>query len=312
MLLVRHRRGKARGHSGHLHHRLWAQGSIGRVLRARERRSARPCDGLGEESHEVGRGSLRLGVRPRHLQHCRRERLQCRSNGEQGLEPLQRRADISPTRYRHRRGLRVYRERRRPRVLPQLDRESCHLPRLVPVDVEGGFDGLPRSGVLGRHGQRGGEEGRGGALVAGQAVFGRWRADGAPHSSRELHRDGQLLHGHGLLQGRRGDSDVPDLVRPGGLPEGHGPLLQAARRLRGVLRRLPHRDGGRQRPRPHPVRGVVSAAGHSAGGGSQRVGRREGDLHAALEAEGRRGPGALARGEAQGEAAADSRGRGLA
>jgi aminopeptidase N len=43
-------------------------------------------------------------------------------------------------------------ERGRPRVLPQLDRQPRHLPRLVPAQPEGRPDGLPRPGVQHGHG----------------------------------------------------------------------------------------------------------------------------------------------------------------
>ncbi len=41
---------------------------------------------------------------------------------------------------------------RRPRVLPQLDRQPHHLPRLVPAEPEGRPDGLSRPGVQHGHG----------------------------------------------------------------------------------------------------------------------------------------------------------------
>ena len=40
----------------------------------------------------------------------------------------------------------------RPRILPQLDRQPDHLPRLVSALPEGGTDDLPRPGILRRHG----------------------------------------------------------------------------------------------------------------------------------------------------------------
>ena len=50
----------------------------------------------------------------------------------------------------------AHRSDRRPRVLPQLDRQPRDVPRLVPAEPEGRADGLPRPGVLGRHaGRRG-------------------------------------------------------------------------------------------------------------------------------------------------------------
>ena len=51
---------------------------------------------------------------------------------------------------RHRQQLRRHRARHRARVLPQLDRQPHHLPRLVPALPQGRPDRLPRPGVLRR------------------------------------------------------------------------------------------------------------------------------------------------------------------
>ena len=44
-----------------------------------------------------------------------------------------------------------HRPRGRARVLPQLDRQPRHLPRLVPALAQGRPHGLPRPGVRRRH-----------------------------------------------------------------------------------------------------------------------------------------------------------------
>ncbi len=55
--------------------------------------------------------------------------------------------------------------------------------------------------------------------------------DAEPHgpsgAPRLLRRDQQLLHGHGLREGRGGRPDVPDPPRARRIPPGHGPLLRA-------------------------------------------------------------------------------------
>ena len=69
--------------------------------------------------------------------------------------------------------------------------------------------------------------------------------DGAPDPPRVVHRDGQLLHGDRLPEGRRGHPHVRRAPRQGRLPQGHGPLLRAPRRPGRHLRRLPRGDGRR-------------------------------------------------------------------
>ena len=61
------------------------------------------------------------------------ERLQHGRDGEQGPQHLQHQVRAGQPGHRHRRRLRRHRERGRPRVLPQLDRQPHHLPRLVPA-----------------------------------------------------------------------------------------------------------------------------------------------------------------------------------
>ena len=106
--------------------------------------------GRAQALHALGRGALRARVRSRRVQHRRRVRLQHGGHGEQGPQHLQRRPGPGLARDRHRRELRRHRAGDRARVLPQLDRQPHHLPRLVPALPQGGPDRLPRSGVLRR------------------------------------------------------------------------------------------------------------------------------------------------------------------
>ena len=62
------------------------------------------------------------------------------------------------------------RGRGRPRVLPQLDRQPRHLPRLVPAVAEGRPHGVPRPGVLERHGLARGRAHRRRRVPAARAV----------------------------------------------------------------------------------------------------------------------------------------------
>jgi hypothetical protein len=104
--------------------------------------------GRAQALDEVGRGGLRPRVRPRPVHDRRRARLQLRGHGEQGAEHLQLLAAAGRSADRHRHGLRAHRERRRPRIFPQLDRQPHHLPRLVPAVPEGRPDRLPRPELL--------------------------------------------------------------------------------------------------------------------------------------------------------------------
>ncbi len=163
------------------------------------------------------------------------------------------------------------------RVLPQLDRQPRHLPRLVPADAEGRPDGLPRPGVLGRH-DGGRQRTRQRAAASARAVkriedvrvlrAAQFPEDAGPmaHPIRPdaLPGDQQLLHGHRLREGRRGHPDAADAGRPRRLPARHGPVLRASRRAGGDLRRLRRRDRRRQRSRPVAVRPLVRAGRHAA------------------------------------------------
>ena len=137
--------------------------------------------------------------------------------------------------------------RHRPRVLPQLDRQPRDLPRLVPAVAQGRAHGLPRPGVLERHGLARRRAHRRGREPAPHAVARGRRPDGAPGASRRVPGDQQLLHGHRLREGRRSDPDAAHAARPGALPARHGPLLRAPRRPGGDLRRLRAGDGRTRR-----------------------------------------------------------------
>jgi len=64
---------------------------------------------------------------------------------KQGAQHLQQPVRAGPARYGHGRGLPPHRLGGGARVFPQLDRQSHHLPRLVPAQPEGRADGVPRS-----------------------------------------------------------------------------------------------------------------------------------------------------------------------
>ena len=133
-----------------LHDRVGAQGGPAHLRRARQGGPLRLGDGFAQALDALGRGALRARVRPRRVQHRRRVGLQHGGHGEQGPQRLQRRADPGLARDRHRRELRSHRARDRARVLPQLDRQPHHLPRLVPAVPQGRPHRLPRPGVLRR------------------------------------------------------------------------------------------------------------------------------------------------------------------
>ena len=120
-----------------------------------------------------------------------------------GLNIFNDRLDPGLARDRDGRQLRGDRERRRARVLPQLDRQPHHLPRLVPALPEGRPDGLSRPGVLRRRALAHRAAHRGCAPAEGPAVSRGCGPAGASGAARELHRDQQLLHADGLREGRR-------------------------------------------------------------------------------------------------------------
>ena len=117
-----------------------------------EDRCAYAMDSL-KRSMNVGRGGLRPRIRPRRVQHRRRVRLQHGRDGEQGPQRLQHQIRPGQAGDGDRRRLPGRRDRHRPRVLPQLDRQPRHLPRLVPALPQGRADRLPRPAVQRRPGQ---------------------------------------------------------------------------------------------------------------------------------------------------------------
>ncbi len=91
--------------------------------------------------------------------------------------------------HRDRPGFSRYRGCYCARVFPQLDRQSHHLPRLVPAVPEGRFHGLPRPGIFRRHGVSRGQAYRRCAPAARSPVRRRRRPYGPSDSSGVLHRD---------------------------------------------------------------------------------------------------------------------------
>ena len=105
-------------------------------LHLRRAGQARPGglgDGLPEARDRLGREALRPEARPRGIQDRRGRRLQLRRDGEQGPQHLQHALRAGARRHRDRRRLPEHRPRGGARVLPQLDRQPRHLPRLVPA-----------------------------------------------------------------------------------------------------------------------------------------------------------------------------------
>ena len=109
---------------------------------------------------------------------------------------------LASSRDGHGRRLRRHRGDHRARVLPQLDRQQDHLPRLVPALPQGGADGLPRPGVQLRPALPPGEAHRRRAGPAGAAIRRGCRAPRPPGPALGLSRDQQLLHGDRLREGR--------------------------------------------------------------------------------------------------------------
>mmetsp|Transcript_42244 Transcript_42244/g.70456 ORF Transcript_42244/g.70456 Transcript_42244/m.70456 type:complete len:508 (-) Transcript_42244:334-1857(-) len=144
------------------------------------------------------------------------------------------------------------------------------MSRLVSTYLKGGSYSVPRSRVFGGYVEPCRQENSDCEGATRKTVSGGCRANGAPNSTRILHRNGQLLHDDGLLQGRRGHPHVPQPPRREALPQGHGPLLRAPRRLCGDLRRLPQGNGGRLRARLDSIRAVVHPGRHAGveGGGN--------------------------------------------
>ena len=127
-LPVRARRRPARVPGRHAAHAQRPRGAAAGLGRTGQSRQDRACDGVAQARDPLGRAALRPRARPRPFHDRRRQRLQHGRDGEQGPEHLQREVRSGQPADRHRHRLRQHRVDRRPRVLPQLDRQSRHLP----------------------------------------------------------------------------------------------------------------------------------------------------------------------------------------
>ena len=173
-----------------------------------------------------------------------------------------------------------------PRVLPQLDRQPRHLPRLVPALAQGRPDGLPRPGVQRRR------------------VLARpWRAsrtcaslrsrqfpeDAGPmaHPVRpdSLRRDQQLLHRRpSTRRAPRSCACTQTLLGKEGFRHGmdlyfqrHDGQAVTCDDFRAAM--ADANDAG-----PRAVRALVLAGRHAGARMPRRIRRQRGDLHAAREA----------------------------
>ncbi len=205
----------------------------------------------------LGRAALRPRIRPRPVHDLLRRRLQHGRDGEQGAEHLQQPPGARRPRDRDRRRLPGDRRCRRPRILPQLDRQPRDLPRLVPAVAEGRADRLPRSGIFERHGLARGRAHRRRRVPSPRPVRRGCGADGASGAAGRVSGDQQLLHGDRLREGRRSDPHAAHAARAGRVPARHGSLLPASRRAGRHLRRFRAIDAGRFRARPHAVQALV-------------------------------------------------------
>ena len=159
--------------------------------------------------------AFRPRVRPRPLHDLLRRRLQHGRDGEQGPQHLQQPAGPRRPGDGDRRRLPGDRGRRRPRVLPQLDRQSRDLPRLVPAVAQGRADGLPRPGIHQRHGFARGGAHRGRRVPAARPVRRGRGPDGASGAAGRVSGDQQLLHGDRVREGRRGHPHAAHAARAG-------------------------------------------------------------------------------------------------
>ena len=226
-LPVRDRRRAARVRRRPLPHHGGTRRAPAHLRRGAGDRALRACDGEPEARDDLGRAGVRSRLRSGRVQHRRDLRLQHGRDGEQGPQHLQRQGHRRRSRDRDRCRPRLRRSRGRARVLPQLDRQSRHLPRLVPAVAEGRPDRLPRPGVLGRPGFARGQAHRRCAPVALAPVSrGRRpvRASGAPG---RVQRDQQFLHLDRVRQGRGSGAPVSHPARPRRLPSRHGPVLRS-------------------------------------------------------------------------------------
>src|SRR5574337_682043 len=139
------------------------------------------ADGRAATRDALGRARLRPQLRPAGVQRGRDPRLQHGRDGEQGPQHLQQQIPARGPGHHHRRRVSPHRSGDRTRILPQLERQPRHLPRLVPVVVEGRLHGVPRTLVL-RSDALGGPEAHRGRVVAASRAISRRR--GATLASR--------------------------------------------------------------------------------------------------------------------------------
>ncbi len=234
---------------------------------ARGRNRLRPRHGVVEKIHDLGRGSVRPGIRPRHLQHRRRVGLQHGGDGEQGAECLQHQIRAGAAGNGHRRRLPEHRSHHRARVFPQLDRQPRHLPRLVSVVAEGRPDGLSRPGILRRPGLARGEADRRCARPARGAVPRGCRAAGASGAARPVYRDQQFLYRDDLPEGRGGHPHDAHADRQAGVPPRHGSVFRPPRQPGGHDRRFRPGDAGCLRRGSVRLQALVSSGRHPGGSG---------------------------------------------
>src|SRR5213592_3135284 len=120
-----------------------------------------------------------------------------------------------------------------------------------------------RPGVRRRHLLARRDEDPGSARAAGGPVPGGRRPDEAPGAAAVVHGDPQLLHHDGVRERRRTRAHAAQPARRGEIPGRDAPVLQAARRPGGHLRRLRAGDAGRLRHRPVAVQALVRRRRHA-------------------------------------------------
>ena len=165
---------------------------------------------------------------------------------------------------RHRRRLPRHRGGDRARVLPQLDRQPRHLPRLVPALAEGRPDRVPRPGVHRRPAFARGQAHRRRAAPAREAVPRGRRPDGAPGAAaRATSRSTTSTPPPSTRRAPR-SSACSTRCSARTASGAAWTLLRAPRRPGRDLRRLRRRDGGRPR----------AATSTSSSAGTARPARR--------------------------------------
>ncbi len=176
---------------------------------------------------------------------------------------------------RDRRRLRGDRKHRRARILPQLDRQPHHLPRLVPALPEGRPHGLSRPGVhRGRCARAAVQRIKEVITPAHAPVRGRRRPARPPGASGHLRADRQPLHGDRLREGRRTHPHAAPDDRDEKFREGMNRYFERMtgrrRRSRTIMRAFEPFHG----PRPLRVPPLVRAGRHPRGPRHRNLGRR--------------------------------------